>query len=202
MSSITDELQKDVEILDVATYYKERICMWQVSKDLRGELRVADQERQQCSKPDCLTLKGHVKLKAQARSHVPCDSVVARPLDGDIEGEIVFAYIEDGHRRGYHIGKIKWGSPTSTLIGQLSGVTNAGTHRKPLPDCEPCDRRGHMEGRLDAIVVDGDHKGCRLVAAYAIDFDPGTQVQSTAFSGTLEGVLICDCASDRTARRR
>jgi hypothetical protein len=143
MSSITDELQKDIENLDLATYYKERICMWQVSKDLRGELRVADQERQQCSKPDCLTLKGHVKLKAQARSHVPCDSVVARPLDGDIEGEIVFVYIEDGHRRGYHIGKIKWGSPTSTLIGQLSGVTNAGTHRKPLPDCEPCDRRGH-----------------------------------------------------------
>jgi hypothetical protein len=162
MSSITDELRKDIENLDPGTYYKERICMWQVSKDLRGEFQVANQERQQCGKPDCLTLKGQVRLKAQARSHVPCDSVTARPFDGDIEGEIVFAYIEDGHRRGYHVGKIKWGSATSTLIGQLSGVTNAGTHRRPLPDCEPCDRRGHMEGRLDAVVVDGMPPGGRL----------------------------------------
>jgi hypothetical protein len=102
-------------------------------------------------------------------------------------------YIDDGHLRGYHIGKIEWRAGGSTLIGQLSGVTNAGTHRRPLAECEPCDRRGHMEGRLDAVVVEGDHKGCRVVAAYAIDFDPGTQVQSTHFLGALEGVLLCDC---------
>jgi hypothetical protein len=52
MSDITAQLQKDIENLDLGRYYKERICMWQVSKDLRGEFVVADQERQQCAKPD------------------------------------------------------------------------------------------------------------------------------------------------------
>jgi hypothetical protein len=190
MSTITEQLRKEIEKLDLGAYYKERICMWAVSKDLRGDFYGADRDRQECHEPDCLTLKGHVKVKAQARSHLPCDSAKSRPLDGDIEGEIVFAHIENGYGRGYHIGKINWGSGASTLMGELSGVTNAGTHR---PNCEPCDRRGHMEGRLDAVVVDGDHKGCRLVGAYAIDFDPSIDIRDSAFWGALEGVLICDC---------
>jgi hypothetical protein len=50
-----------------------------------------------------------------------------------------------------------------------------------------------MEGCLEAVVVEGQHKGCRVVATYAIEFDPGVAPQDTAFRGTLEGVLICDC---------
>jgi hypothetical protein len=193
VSHIGQHLKKEIESRDLGGYYQERICIWPVSKDLRGELDVADQERQQCSRSDCLTLRGHVKLKAQVHHHAPCDSIMSRPLDGDMEGEIVLAYIDDGELRGCHIGKVAWRAGRSTLIGQLSGVTNAGTHRRSLPDWEPCDRRGHMEGRLDAVVTEGEHEGCRLVAAYGIDFDPGAQVQSTRFLGTLEGVLLCDC---------
>ena len=37
---------------------------------------------------------------------------------------------------------------------------------------EECDAPGHMEGRLDAVVVKGQHEGCRLLAAYMIDFRP------------------------------
>jgi hypothetical protein len=190
VSHIGQHLRKEIESRDLGGYYQERICIWPVSKDLRGELGVADQERQQCSKS---TLKGHVTLKAQVHHHAPGDSIISRPLDGEMEGEIVFAYIDDGEVRGYHIGKVEWRAGGSTLIGQLSGVTNAGTHRRPLPDWELRDPRGHMEGRLDAVVTEGEHKGCRLVAAYAIDFDPGTQIRSTHFLGTLEGVLLCDC---------
>jgi hypothetical protein len=188
MSDITDQLRKDVERVDVGRFYREPICMWPVSKDLHGAFTVADQEQQSA----CLTLKGRVKLKAQARSHLPCDSVMSRLLEGEIEGEIVFAYIEDDDNRGYHVGKVTWYSDTSTLIGQLSGVTNAGTRRR-LPGCEPCERRDHMEGRLDAVVVQGDHKGSRLLAAHRIDFATSMQDRSAAFWGALEGVLICDC---------
>ena len=125
MSHIGQHLRKEIESRDLGGYYQERICIWPVSKDLRGELGVADQERQQCSKSDCLTLKGHVTLKAQVHHHAPCDSIMSRPLDGEMEGEIVFAHIDDGEVRGYHIGKVEWRAGGSTLIGQLSDVTNA-----------------------------------------------------------------------------
>ena len=72
-------------------------------------------------------------------------------------------------------------------------MTNAGTHRPPLMQCERCEEPGHMEGCLEAVVIEGQHKGCRLVATYAIRFDAGAAPQNTAFRGTVEGVLICDC---------
>jgi hypothetical protein len=193
VSHISQHLKSEIESRDLGGYYQERICIWPISKDLRGELGVADQERQQCSKSDCLTLKGHVRLKAQVHHHAPGDSIMSRPLDGELGGEIVFACVDDGELRGYHIGRVEWRAGGSILIGQLSGVTNAGTHRRPPPDWQPYDPPGHIEGRLDAVVADGEHKGCRLVAAYAIDFDPGAQARSMPFSGTLDGVLLCGC---------
>jgi hypothetical protein len=67
VSRIKQHLKKEIASRDLGGYYQERICIWPVSKDLRGEFDVADQERQRCSTPDCLTLKGNVKLKAQVR---------------------------------------------------------------------------------------------------------------------------------------
>jgi len=191
MSEITEQLHNEIEALDLGPPYEEPICMQPVSKDLRGEFSVERQEKQECEKPYCVTLKGWLTFNVDVTPHDPCDVVPA--FDGTIEGELVFAYINDGTGRGYHLGRFKWAGSASTLIGRMSGVTNAGTHRAPAQDCEPCDRGGHMEGRLDAVVVDGEHQGCRVLATYVIEFDSGSKVQSTAVYGTLEGVSICPC---------
>jgi hypothetical protein len=191
MSEITEQLHKEIEALDLEPSYKERICMQAVSKDLRGDFSVERQEEQTCKEPPCVTLKGWLTFKVDVTPHKPCDAVPA--FDGQIKGELVFAYIKDGHGRGYHLGRFEWAGAGSMLMGRMSGVTNAGTHRAPAQPCEPCDRRGHMEGRLDAVVVDGEYQGCRVLATYVIDFDPGSRVQSTAVHGTLEGVSICPC---------
>lgn len=193
MSDITDALLREIEQLDVGTFFKEPVCLWSVSKDFRGEFRVRQEDLQACREPGCRTLKGWFDFTLRLTTHRPCDSVLAMPLDGAIEGELVTAQIDDGHGRGHHVARLKWGGASSTLLGRMGGITNAGTHRDPLMRCERCDARGHMEGRMDAVVVDGDHKGCRLVASYMIEFDPGHTVQSTAVAGTLDGVLICDC---------
>jgi hypothetical protein len=193
MSEITEQLHKEIETLDLGHSYKERICMWAVSKDLKGEFVVADQEEQKCRRPGCVTLKAHLKFKVQVTPHHPCDAVASRAFDGTIGGELLFAHIENGYGRGYHLGRFDWAGAASRLIGRMSGVTNAGTHRSPAARCEPCDRRGHMEGRLDAVVVDGDHKGCRVRATYVINYDTSHEAQDTAIIGTLEGVLICPC---------
>jgi hypothetical protein len=193
MSEITERLHEEIEALDLGPSYEEPICMQQVSKDLKGEFSVEKQEQLDCAEPPCVTLKGWITFGVEVMPHDPCDAVPA--FDGTIEGELVFAYINDGHGRGYHLGRFKWAGSASTLIGRMSGVTNAGTHRAPATAaCEPCDPPGHMEGRLDAVVVDGEYQGCRVLATYVIDFDPGSRVQSTGLrGGTLEGVLICPC---------
>jgi hypothetical protein len=193
MSEVTDALLKEIENLDPGTYYKEPVCLWPVSKELRGEFSIRDQHVHKCNEPGCQTLKGLYALRLGIASHRPCDSVLALAFDGGLEGELMTAQIDHGHGRGYHVARLKWGGGSSTLVGRMIGITNAGTHRDPLMQCEPCDARGHMEGRMDAVVVDGDHKGCRLVASYMIAFDPGVAAQSTFVAGTLEGVLICDC---------
>ena len=79
------------------------------------------------------------------------------------------------------------------IRGRMKGITNAGTHRKPLDACEQCDQRGHMEGRLDGKIVRGKLKGCRISASYVINYDPGAAGQDTSVIGTIEGVAICPC---------
>jgi hypothetical protein len=193
MSKITDALQKEIEKLDPKQYYKEPICMVRVSKNWQGDFKVAERDEKKCQKPSCTTVKGLIKVESKIERNRPCDSVAAGSLDGEIRGELVFNYIEDGQHRGYHVGRIEWLGNGSKLIGRMTGTTNAGTHRPPLMQCERCEEPGHMEGCLEAVVVEGEHKGCRVVATYAIEFDPGVAPQDTAFRGALEGVLICDC---------
>src|SRR5215210_1479929 len=173
MSAITDLLQKEIEGFDPVEHFREPVCMIRVSKDWKGEFRVADRAEQKCQDPHCTTVKGLIKLESKVQRHRPCDAVGAGSLDGDIAGLLAFSYIDDGQRRGYHVGKVEWAGGGSKLIGKMTGVTNAGTHRAPLMQCERCEEPGHMEGSLEAVVIEGQHKGCRLVATYAFEFDPG-----------------------------
>ena len=109
--------------------------MWPISKDLRGELRVADQERQQCSKSGLPDLEGPGQAESAGASprtrrfdHVTAARGRARGRDR--------VRLYRGWRSPWlscRQGRV--GAGGSTLIGQLSGVTNAGTHRRPLPDC-------------------------------------------------------------------
>jgi hypothetical protein len=193
MSEITEQLQKEIEALDLDRLYEERICMKAVSKDLKGQFFVKEQEVQDCRRPPCETLKARLHFEARVTPHHPCDAVASRILDGSIDGELVFAHIENGYGRGFHVGRFTWSGAEATLVGRMSGMTNAGTHRSPAAPCEPCDRRGHMEGRLDAVVVDGKCEGCRVLATYVIDYDTSYRAQNTAIVGTLEGVLIHPC---------
>ena len=187
MSQITEQLRKEIDTLDLEYVYEEKVCMVKVSKDLSGSFTVIRQEWQECAAPLPNTLKAMIALKAQVTSHSPCDDPnYARVFDGDIQGELVFAYMDSGSDRGYHVGKFEWHGGDALLVGKMSGVTNAGTHRA----CEPCDQGGHMEGRLDAIVVEGKFEGGRLLAVYVISYDTSGEAQDTGFSGALEGVLI------------
>ena len=50
-----------------------------------------------------------------------------------------------------------------------------------------------MEGQLWGRIVKGRYKGCRIRAAYTINYDPGVAGQNTGTWGTVEGVVVCPC---------
>ncbi|HEX5719309.1 MAG TPA: hypothetical protein VF179_24315 [Thermoanaerobaculia bacterium] len=176
---------------------KERLCVHNVSKDVRGELVRNVTEFEKCAEPGCLTLKTVHDLKVEVRSH-DCDSKLGQLLDGTLVVErLVTAFEEDGLHRGVHAGDFVWKSKGGLIRGRMSGITNAGTHREPVfKPCERCDERGVFTGRLCGEVVDAnvsELKESKVVAIYKIRYDPSEKGGEGSVYGTLEGMVICPC---------
>lgn len=171
-------------------------CLYELSKDLKGRIILGRTNEEKCEKLDCVSFKTCHKLEVELSSHPPCDSKKGKVLDGSLIATIVHGLINNGEGRGAHHGKFQLSSISGTIVrGQLWGTTNAGTHRKPISDCEPCDLKGHMEGRLAGEIQEGENLliDCRVFGSYMIKFDHSTGFINTSVTGTLEGVIICEC---------
>lgn len=176
---------------------KERLCVHNVSKDVRGELDLNVSQIEKCLTPECRTLKTVHGLKVDVGGH-DCDSSLGKLLDGTlVVDRLVTAFEEDGLHRGVHAGDFRWESKGALIHGRMSGITNAGTHRAPVFEpCERCDERGVLTGRLCGEVVEaqvGELRECKVVAIYKIRFDPSEKGGSGGVYGTLEGMVICPC---------
>jgi hypothetical protein len=114
------------------------VCLSELSKDLTGELRLLESEKEQCRELDCTTLETVHQLELRAARH-DCDSDVASLLDGTLHaGDLVHKFVGgDGNRRGVHEGSFRWRGRGAVASGTLRGITNAGTHRKPAFDERP-----------------------------------------------------------------
>ena len=184
---------------DPGTILKQPMCLSNLSKDLAGALKRPRPERQLCKTPPCQTLKTLQALELKVEVHRPCDAEPNFQLRGKlIAPRLVSALDHDGGRRGFHSGDFTWtGALGLKITGRLSGVTNVGTHRKPaFPDCQTCDARGIMEGKLCGRVVsskDPSLKGAQVIAAYRIRFEPTEDGAQGDVRGTLEGVVIRFC---------
>jgi hypothetical protein len=184
---------------DPAAILEKAFCVSALSKDLKGELRLANSKEQKCAEPKCRTLRTTHELKVEV---VPttCDSSAAKPLNGTFGVKLITAFDTDGNHRGLHSGDFTWvGAGGLKIAGRMSGVTNEGSHRVPIKACQKCSDIGIMEGRLCGQVVDPGRnlklRGCQVIAAYRIKFDPSTTGGQGAVVGTLEGVIVCFCAS-------
>jgi hypothetical protein len=178
--------------------FKRDVCVNAASKNLAGDLRLLDSRKHQCAVPSCQTLKTLHRLKFQARVNRPCDSRLGRRFSGTVVVErFVTAFDQDGQHRGFHAGDFEWIGVGFKAVGRLSGMTNVGTHRLPVfADCQRCDARGVMEGRLCGHVVDTLDpalKACQIFGSYRIKFDPSIAGGSGAITGIFEGVVICPC---------
>jgi hypothetical protein len=184
---------------DPSTLLQKQWCLSALSKDWRGELRLSDSKPHQCHTPACKTLKTVHQLKVKSVAHPPCDAHAAASLDGElVVDRLVTVFDQDGMRRGLHAGDFVWNGVAGLKVtGRLSGITNVGTHRAPaFNDCQKCDERGVMEGRLCGRIETTGHaalNGCQVSAAYRIRFDPSATGGQGAVRGTLEGVILCSC---------
>ena len=178
--------------------FKQKMCVHSVSKNFKATLRLLDKNEQKCEKPGCVTLKTIHLLKLGGGSHNPCDSKFGKLLTGGLVVEkLVTAFDQDGTHRGFHAGDFVWKTATFMAVGRLSGVTNAGTHRAPIfNNCQPCDARGFMEGRICGEITDTkkpELKGCQIIGTYRIRFTPTVTGGGGGGQGTIEAVLVCPC---------
>jgi hypothetical protein len=174
------------------------VCLYSLSKDLEGELRLIESEKELCRERDCTTLETLHQIVLRVSRH-DCDSDAGALLDGTLHsGDLVHKFEGgDGNRRGIHEGSFRWRGVGALATGTLRGITNAGTHRKPaFDDCQRCHDPGVMEGLLLGTIRRARDRrliGCGLQAAYRLRFEPSSEGPSGALAGTLEGALVCDC---------
>ncbi len=174
------------------------LCLDEVSKDAFGELRIIEAERHECRELDCRTLTTEHLLQVKVEPH-RCDSELGRLLDGPLTSKDLTTVFVDGTglRRGFHNGTFVWRTSIGAIQGRLHGMTNEGTHRKPAFDgCQECGDLGVMEGRLCGRLRSADPKfaGLQLTAAYRFAFEPNEKGGEGDLRGTIEGLLVRNCA--------
>jgi hypothetical protein len=179
---------------------EREICLSALSKNLKGELRPLQHERERCAKLRCVTLKTIHFLQLKVNTNQPCDSQTGRLLDGVLSVRNLATAFEggDGTRRGVHEGDFIWKGSAITAVGTLSGITNAGTHREPIfKPCQTCDAKGFMEGRFCGTIRKAARRqlvGCQVIGTYRFHFDPNrTEGGQGGIGGTLEGEIVCAC---------
>lgn len=181
---------------DPAAILEKAFCVTHVSKNLEGKLVLTSMKDQKCKEPKCQTRRVAHALKVIV-TRTRCDSDPGKFLDGDLTVKLSTAFDTDGMHRGFHSGDFSWTGVGGLLItGRMSGITNTGTHRRPIKDCQKCNDVGILEGRLCGEIIKGGDsklKGCQVMAAYRIKFDPSEKGGSGAVVGTIDGVIVCFC---------
>jgi hypothetical protein len=169
-----------------------------VSLDLRGFRRMARQSVvEKCASSARPTLTQYDSLVLEARRHECQDEQVRLP-EGRMSIELVTVFTPaDPRGRGVHAGRFSWGAGSARWIGQLTGVTNAGTNRPdPFPEgCERCRQPEAMSGLLSTDRRSAFFRSfAHFEGTYRIQHVPrDDHDKEVPVVGTLEGVLLVPC---------
>jgi hypothetical protein len=181
--------------------FESKECIDEISKIIsRGAIkRVGEPRYDVCGSPPCQTFKAKHNFACVLRINLECDSKIGKLFtDGltrpNFTSEITQGLIMNGEGRGAHHGKYTIvGRDGLRATGILGGTTNTGTHQTLPSDCESCNVKGHMEGRLTGKITKGPLIWGRIFASYMILFEPSTEFNDTMAKGTLEGIIVRDC---------
>ena len=177
------------------------MCLYSISKDVKGELRLIDSVTEECGTPRCVTLKVIDFVRADASTHRQCETDQGQYFNGDLKiYDLTHAFINGSSKqRGFHGGKFRLGGVAGTIDGTISGMTNVDTHRQPLPDApEPndCDVPRLMEGRFCGTIQrarDDSLVGAQAIGTYRFFVFDGFDPERSDIVGTMEGVIVVTC---------
>jgi hypothetical protein len=187
---------------DSSAYILEQtFCLYDISKNaLEGRLRTVLHEPEHCPEPPpCDTLKTVHQLDLELQSE-ECDSPQSRRNNGRLYSCDLTHVLNGGpDGRGFHGASFTWAAPGFLASGTLSGITNAGTHRKPVfdPACQECRQQLVMEGRFCGVIrrSSGDPRllGCQVFGAYRLQLAQELTAPVIGVTGVLEGLIVCEC---------
>lgn len=176
---------------------EQRTCVTALSKTLEGRIGQPEPERRQCDEPACLTLTSRQMLELEARPF-ECDADPVQ-LHGVLRViDLIHVFDTSAEQRGFHSGDFRWESDRTLVFGRMSGITNAGTHHRPVLDCQECKAPGVLQGRLCGSIARTDDpalRGAHVFANYVLRVDDlaGDGIPEQRVLGTLEGVLVQGC---------
>jgi hypothetical protein len=176
------------------------LCLYELSKDADGKMSQPRVRVHDCRQDECKTLATDQTLDLTLSSH-SCDSGLGALFDGSLHSpDLTTVFVDaDGTRRGMHAATFTWPSSAGMVVGELSGMTNEGTHRKPhFRDCQQCDETGVMEGRLCGRLerpAQSRLAGLQVFAAYRLRFRSTREGAVGGVTGTLEGLVVRNCRS-------
>jgi hypothetical protein len=177
----------------------ERMCLTVLSKDVKGELRLATRpEEETCDERDCRTLKTVQTLELAVSPHGDCDPENSPIPNGTLLSRDLTSAFHDADPtdRGFHAAHFRWQDAGLLISGTLSGITNAGTQRDPLdPACQKCRAPGYLEGRFCGRVRkarDERLAGCDVIGIYKLQLRDPAQ-EGGVVQGVMEGVIVCGC---------
>ena len=174
-------------------------CLASLSKDVKGEIEKPDPDLHKCAEPECATLVTAQAMIVKLTSQKACDDKLASLLDGELAVEgFVHAFDTDPTHRGFHAGEFEWKSKAGLIVGELSGVTNAGLFRRPAFNaCEKCQTTRIDTGRFCGVVEEARKKeleDARVIGVYRLRYS--RQLKGGFFgsvAGTWEGVVVRPC---------
>jgi hypothetical protein len=197
----------------------QRLCFYPLSKDVEGGqlLKLLDGPQEYCEERECWSYKIVHELHANIITNrtepedLNCQASPTDRLNGRLSVcKLVhtLSSINDPDCRAFHGGDFTWVDSANGILveGSLSGITNAGTHRLPLPPprgceqpCQRCSAPGFMEGRFCGSIVlsetDGWLVGCQVVGLYKLQFDGDFRTDSANVIGVIEGGILYECAA-------
>jgi hypothetical protein len=180
-----------------------RMCLYSISKDIKGELRVIDRVSEECGDPRCVTMKVIDFVQAEASSNKNCESDQGRYFNPELKiYDLTHAFVDgDPKRRGFHGGSFRLGGQAGIIDGTISGMTNVNTHRRPFfegPEPDDCDVPFLMEGRFCGTVQrarDDKLVGAQAIGTYRFRLEEGFDAEKSSIVGTMEGVIVVSCTS-------
>jgi hypothetical protein len=210
---------------DSASYLLgQRLCFDPLSKDVvdGSELRkVLEGPVEVCRERECVSYKFvhelhlNITINRTEPEDLDCQALPSDRLNGRLSVcnlvHTLSSSIDVRRSRAFHGGDFTWIDSTNGIVveGSLSGITNAGTHRLPLPPprgceqpCQRCSAPGFMEGRFCGSIrlsaFDGSLVGAQVVGLYKLQFDGRLKDDRADVIGVMEGGIlfeVFDCVA-------